>query len=293
MPPSLTARARAAGARELENVRAALARAAAAIAAGGCETPRLDAEVLLAQVLGVRRERLHTDSRRELSAAEQDELAELVRRRARLREPIAYIVGRRAFRNIELLADARALVPRPETELLIECALSLPYGARVLDVGTGTGAVALALKSERSDLRVSASDVSGDALALAAENGARLRLEVAWLRADLLSGVPDEFDAILANLPYVADSERGNLAPEIVRHEPATALYGGPEGTELIAALAAQLRRRPGVRMAALEVGAEQARRVRDLLSAAGFARVRALRDLAGIDRVVIAEARI
>src|SRR5205085_157818 len=129
--------------------------------------------------------------------------------------------------HIELGVDRRALVPRPETELLVEAALGLPAGAHVLDLGTGSGAVALALKAERPDLQLAGSDVSEAALELARANGARLGLEVRWLRSDLLSGLADEFDAILANLPYVADSERPTLAPEILRHEPPEALFAG------------------------------------------------------------------
>jgi len=292
MPASLTARGPAAVGSELESVHATLSSAAAAIAAAGCETPRLDAEVLLAHVLEVRREHLHTNSRRELSAAQQGELAELVRRRAGLREPVAYIVGRRAFRNIELLADARALVPRPETELLVECALSLPCDARVLDLGTGGGAVALALASERPDLRVSASDISPAALELARANAARLGLEVRWLQADLLDGVPDEYEAIIANLPYVGERERASLAPEIVRHEPPIALSGGPDGLTMIRALLRQLRERPRVDFLALELGAGQAATVRALTARLGFRGVRYERDLAGIERVLVGEGR-
>jgi release factor glutamine methyltransferase len=160
----------------------------------------------------------------------------------------------------------------------------------VLDLGTGSGAVALALAHERPDLRVSASDVSADALALARANGERLGLDVRWLRADLLAGVPEEFDAILCNPPYVAAGERAALAPEIVRHEPASALFAGPDGLDAIRALADQLARRPSVRLAALEVGAGQARTVRELMRGAQFDAVRVVRDLAGIERVVVGE---
>jgi release factor glutamine methyltransferase len=273
-----------------ESVHAALARAAGEIAAAGCETPRLDAEVLLAHVLGCGRERLLIDAPMELGARERARLAQLVRRRADEREPVAYIIGRRAFRGIELLADARALVPRPETELLVEAALALPQRASVLDLGTGGGAVALALASERPDLRVSASDVSAEALELARANARRLGLEVRLLQADLLEGLQDEFDAILANLPYVGELESATLAPEIVLHEPPSALYGGPDGLAPIRALARELATRRRVRTVALEVGAGQARAVGGLLGEAGFHEVRVLRDLAGIERVLVGE---
>ena len=166
----------------------------------------------------------------------------------------------------------------------------MPRGARVLDVGTGSGAVALALKDERPDLLVSGSDLSADALALARANGERLGLDVAWLRADLLAGVPDEFDAILSNPPYVAESERASLAPEILRHEPSGALFAGSDGLDAIRALLAQAAPRGRVRTLALEVGAGQAPVVVDLVRAAGFPSVRSKRDLAGIERVVVGE---
>ena len=267
----------------------ALQGAITAIAAAGCETPRLDAEVLLADTLGVSRERLLTD--RELSVAGPAVRAfqDAVRRRAVEREPVAYITGRRAFRHIELRVDRRALIPRPETELLVEAGLALPQGAAVLDLCTGSGAVALALKHERPDLDVTGSDVSEAALGLARENAELLGLRVDWLQADLLDGVSDRFGAVLANPPYVAESERALLAPEIVRHEPAQALFAGPEGLDVFASLASQLRARERVETVALEVGDGQAERVAGLLGEAGFDSVRYEVDLGGITRVVIA----
>jgi len=272
------------------SVRDALDGAITAIAAAGCETPRLDAELLLANVLGVSRERLIVDRDLVVEGPAVRAFQNAVRRRAVEREPVAYIVGHRGFRRLEVAVDRRALIPRPETELLVEVALKLPRGARVLDVGTGSGAVALALKDERPDLLLSGSDLSEDALALARANGERLGLSVSWLRADLLAGVPDEFDAILSNPPYVAESERGSLAPEILRHEPAEALFSGPDGLGAIRALLAQVAPRGLVKMVALEVGAGQAETVSRLLSEMGFESVRRARDLAGIERIVVGE---
>ena len=274
------------------SARDALEGAITAIAAAGCETPRLDAELLLANVLGVARERLVTDRELTVEGAAVRAFQDAVRRRAVEREPVAYIIGRRGFRNLELAVDPRALIPRPETELLVEMALGLGYGAQVLDVGTGSGAVALALKDERPDLDVAGSDRSEPALELARSNGRRLGLEVRWLRADLLAGAADEFDAVLANLPYVAESERAALAPEISRHEPTDALFAGPDGLAAIGALLAQLAARERVDFVALEVGAGQAHAVEEMTRAAGFRAVRSQPDLAGVERVVLGEGR-
>ncbi len=265
----------------------ALEGAITAIAAAGCETPRLDAEVLLAHVLGVGRERLLLDRELLVAGPAVRDFQDAVRRRAVEREPVAYIVGARGFRRIELSVDRRALVPRPESELLVECGLALAPGARVLDVGTGSGAVALALKHERPDLDVAGSDLSDDALALARTNARRLELDVRFLHADLLDGAPSELDAVLANLPYVAERERASLAPEIVRHEPPGALFSGADGLDAIRALSRQLAARERPAFVALEVGAGQSAAVAELLHAAGFADVECIRDLAGIERVV------
>jgi release factor glutamine methyltransferase len=271
------------------SVREALDSAVIAIAAAGSQTPRLDAEVLLADALGVDRTALFVDPSREVTGPAVRAFQDAVRRRSAGREPVAYITGRRGFRHIELEVDARVLVPRPETELLVEVGVELlPRGARVVDVGTGSGAIALALKDERPDLAVIGTDVSADALAVARRNAARLGLEAAVeLRAgDLLAGV-GKTDAVLSNPPYVAVGERAALAPEIMRHEPPGALFAGEDGLDVIrrlvpAAVAA------GARLVAIEVGAGQAPAVGALMGAAGFARVQARRDLAGIERVVI-----
>jgi release factor glutamine methyltransferase len=271
------------------SVREALDSAVIAIAAAGSDTPRLDAEVLLAAALGVDRTALFIDPLREVTGPAVRAFQDAVRRRSAGREPVAYITGRRGFRHIELAVDARVLVPRPETELLVEVGVELlARGARVVDVGTGSGAVALALKDERPDLDVAGTDVSADALAVARGNAARLGLagDVAFVEGDLLAGV-GEVEAVLSNPPYVADGERAALAPEILRHEPAGALFASADGLDVIrrlvpAAVAA------GARLVAIEVGEGQAAAVGALMVQAGFADVRARRDLAGIERVVV-----
>jgi len=267
----------------------ALQGAITAITAAGCQTPRLDAEVLLAHVLGVRREQLIMDPALRVQGPAVRAYQDAVRRRAVGREPVAYIVGERGFRHLQIGVDRRALIPRPETELLVEAALGLPAGSRVLDICTGSGAVALAVKHERADLDVHGSDVSVQALALARENGARLGLDVAWHEADLLTGLGDAFDAVLANPPYVAERERSGLAPEITRHEPARALFAGEDGLDVIRPLMAQLAARPRARLVAVEFGEGQGARVADLARDAGFAELALQPDLAGIDRVLIA----
>lgn len=267
------------------SVRDALDSAVIAITASGSPTPRLDAELLLAHALGVDRATLFLDPEREVAGQAARTFQTLARRRAVEHAPIAYLLGRRAFRRLELAVDARVLIPRPETELLVEVGLELPRGARVVDVGTGSGAVALALKDERPDLDVVGTDVSADALAVARGNAARLGLEVSFAQGDLLAGFTAE--AVLANPPYVADGDP--LPPDIARHEPAWALRGGPDGLEVIRRLIPAAAGN-GARLLALEVGAGQAPAVAALGREAGFADVATRADLAGIERVVIAQ---
>ena len=264
-------------------IRDALSRATARLAAAGCETPRLDAEVLLAFALGVRRERLVMDATAGLDEVALSRFRALVGRRA-AREPVAYIVGAREFRRISVVVDRRVLIPRPESELLVEVGLSLPSGARVVDVGTGSGAVALALKDERPDLEVLGSDVDAGALVVAAGNAQRLGLAVRFLRADLLAGVPGRVDAVLANLPYVA--EGSELAPEIAFYEPRGALFAGPDGLACIRRLVPMLGEVP---VAALEIAHDQADAVASLMLGAGFHSMERSRDLAGHERVLVA----
>jgi release factor glutamine methyltransferase len=261
--------------------RDAVGAAADALAAAGCDTPRLDAEVLIADALGVDRGALVADPELAVPPGVARTIGERIRRRV-AREPVAYILGRRGFRRIELAVDRRVLIPRPETELLVEVALELPRGASVHEVGTGSGAVALALLDERSDLRVTASDLSPEAVAVASANAERLGLPLEPCVADGLP--PGDYDLVVANLPYVTDAEWGGLAPEIVRYEPRGALTSGPDGLGAIRSLIAQAS--SGTRLA-LEHGSDQGAAVRALVEAA-----ETRRDLAGHERVTVGNGR-
>jgi release factor glutamine methyltransferase len=269
------------------SVRDALDSALVALQAARVDSPRLDAEVLLAHALGVDRAALWLDPDRQVTGAAARWFRDAIRRRTIERVPVAYLVGRKGFRRLDLDVDPRVLVPRPETEHLVEALLDLPRGARVHDVGTGSGAVALALKDERPDLVVSASDVSQDALDVARANARRLRLDVAFSHADLLVGVDRHLDAIASNPPYVAEDYRAVMAPDVLRHEPHLALFAGAEGLNVIRPLVTQAAATTA-HVLALEVGAGQAPAVRALVAAAGFPEVEVVSDLAGIERVVI-----
>lgn len=271
-------------------VREALDSALIALTASGCDSPRLDAELLLADAMGVSRAAIVAGPERGLEPTQARRFQDHARRRAQ-REPVAYILGRKGFRRLELAVDARVLVPRPETEHLVEAALGLPEGARVVDVGTGSGAVALALADERPDLRVVGTDSSAGALAVARANAAALGLEVELLEGDLLTPVDGPVDAVVSNPPYVREAERLALAPEILRFEPPEALFAGPDGLDVLRRLAPAASA-SGARFAAFEVGAGQAPAVAELLRAAGFTAVETARDLAGIERVVIGRRR-
>ncbi len=266
------------------SVAAAVAHGRDLLAAAGCDTPRLDAELLLAQALGVGRERLVLDHDEPLADGPRSRYEVLLARRA-AREPVAYILGRREFRRITLAVDSRVLIPRPESELLVEVGLELPSGARVGDVGTGSGAIALALADERPDLVVVGFDIDPDAIAVARDNAVRLGLPVEFAVADLLG--EGAFDAVLANLPYVP---RGaSLAPEIARYEPPGALFAGIDGLDAVRRLvSAVAARTPRPALLALEIGPEQAAAVCRLVRDAGYPLVEARRDLAGRERVVV-----
>jgi release factor glutamine methyltransferase len=261
-------------------VREALDSAIIALSAAGCDTPRLDAEVLLASALGVDRGLLIAYPQRELTGEQARWFMDASRRR-REREPVAYIVGWKGFRRLDLQVDRRVLIPRPETEHLVEAALKLPQGARVVDVGTGSGAVALALKDERPDLRVFATDVSADALDVARANATRLGLDVTFVFGNLTAGL--EVDAVVSNPPYV--EQHASLMPEVARYEPPRALFGDIDGLAVIRRLVAEVK----APFLALEHGEGQGDAIAELARAAGFERVERVRDLAGIERVLVA----
>jgi release factor glutamine methyltransferase len=260
--------------------RDALDAAITSLDAAGCMSPRLDAELLVADGLGVGLEQLFIDPDMEIPPPAARMIAEHVRRRNE-REPVAYILGRKGFRNIELKVDRRALVPRPESELLVEAALDLPEGARVHDVGTGTGAIALALLDERPDLQVTASEVSREAADLARENAELLGLP---LEVEVVDGLPPgDYDLVIANLPYVRDDRWDELMPEINRYEPRVALTGGEDGLDAIRELVAAM---PSGTRVALEHADDQAEAVRDMLDEAV-----SYPDLASWDRITVGRA--
>ena len=256
-------------------VRDALGAALDALTAAGCDTPRLDAEVMIADALGVDRGALVADPDMAVPGSAARLIGKRVRRRI-AREPVAYILGRKGFRRIKLLVDRRVLIPRPETELLVEVGLELAPGSAVHDVGTGSGAVALALLDERPDLVVSASDASAGAVDVALANAARLELPLDVVVAPGLPGGSQGM--VLANLPYVREDEWSGLQPEIVRWEPREALVSGGDGLDAIRSLVAEA---PSGTRLALEHAPRQAEAVRALLREA-----ETLRDLAGRERV-------
>jgi release factor glutamine methyltransferase len=257
------------------------------LAEKGSETPRLDAELLLAHVLGVARIDLYLDLERPLAASELDAARALVSRRA-AREPLQYVIGEWGFRRLTLRVDRRALIPRPETETVVERCLALLAGReapRVLDVGTGSGAIALAIADEHPGARVSGIDVSGDALALARENAVQTGLDIELLERDVFQGLPEgPWELVVSNPPYVDPGDRATLQPEVRDWEPDTALFGR-DVTATVAAAAVDVLIDGGALV--LEVGDGQAQATAALLASLGYAEVRTTPDLAGRDRVV------
>lgn len=265
-----------------------LRRSTAYLAERGSPSARLDAELLLGHALGMERLRLYTDSERPLTAGELQQARELLARRGR-REPLSYITGTRAFRRLDLEVRAGVLVPRPETEALVEWAIEVaPAGGAVLDWGTGSGAIALALADEGDGLVVTAVDRSADALEVARANAHRLGLGVEFVESDGFAALPGRtFDLIVANPPYLSDEDLRE-APAELGFEPRGALVAGPTGLEDVARIVAEA---PAHLNAGgwllVEIGAGQAPAVEGLMADAGFSGIAARADLAGIARVV------
>ncbi|HET6173011.1 MAG TPA: peptide chain release factor N(5)-glutamine methyltransferase [Gaiellales bacterium] len=277
----------------MSTVRELLGRSRDYLEQKGVPSPKLDAEYLLAHVLAVPRLELYLDHDRPLEPAEVDRLRALVLRRGK-REPLAYVLGSWGFYGLELHCDDRALVPRPETEVLVDRCLALLDGTAepaIVDVGTGTGAIALALAARLPEASVTAIDLSPGALALAAENAALNGLgeRVELLEGDLLAPVAGRlFDLVVSNPPYVAAGEP--VDPEVEHFEPALAVYADDAGRAIHERLAAEARAvlRPGGRVV-VEVAEGQAPWLAEHLGKLGYQAVETKRDLRGIERVVSA----
>jgi release factor glutamine methyltransferase len=260
--------------------------------ARGIENPRLDAEVLVAHALKMDRTRVIIESMRPLDPAELGMLRELVKRR-RAREPIAYLRGEREFYGRSFRVDSRVLIPRPDTEALVDVALErtadLSLSMRLLDLCTGSGCVAITIARQRPTSRVIGTDISADALQVARENALRLgAYNVALRESDLFADVPERFDIVTANPPYIASSEVPTLMPDVRDFEPRLALDGGSDGLDLIRRIVDEAPghlERDGI--LATEVGAGEARAVRALFEAAGYREIRIDRDYGKIERVV------
>jgi release factor glutamine methyltransferase len=281
----------------------ALAAARQRLKEAGCEKARLDAEVLLAHALGVSRSWLYAHPERELLPEEAAAFESLVKRRAQ-HEPVAYLIGHRAFYGLDFSVDRRVLIPRPETEILVERAIEvlnwqrarfrqigITRTVKVADVGTGCGAIAVTLAVKCPDIHIYAIDISADALEVAAQNVWRYGVgdQVTLLQGDLLAPLPEPVDLITANLPYVPESDWAILAPDIVQYEPRLALDGGPDGLALIERLLAQAAvwlLPEGVIL--LEIGCEQGEVVRRrAFHYFPWATVEIIQDYAGLDRVI------
>ena len=275
-------------------------KAGAHLASKGIEQARLEAELLLAAVLGISRLDLYLQFDRPVDEGQLEQFRTHVRRRLK-REPLQYILGRTTFRKLELAVDSRVLIPRPETEVLVDHVLrwlkTQDQPRTILDLGTGSGAIALSVVKE-SDVTAVATDVSEEALAVARSNAVTLGLDQ---RIDFRAGdlwralsVGERFDAIVSNPPYVADADSATLQPEVGDWEPPRALYAGPRGLDMIEAIvggAADRTREGG--LLALEIGADQASAVRALLEQdTRYLNVQIHKDLAGRERVVLAETR-
>ncbi|MGE5272356.1 MAG: peptide chain release factor N(5)-glutamine methyltransferase [Verrucomicrobiota bacterium] len=276
------------GRRDAEGVTVAeaVAEAERRLAAAGVEAARVDAERLAEKALGVSRTELYLDPDRPLSTGESAELDRLLGRRAR-REPLAYVLGEWGFRRLTLKVDGRVLVPRPETEVVVQRCLDLLAGVpepAVLDVGTGSGAIALAIADEHPGARVTAVDVSADALELARENARVTGLEVAFQLADVRDGLEGTYDLVVSNPPYVSGEEIEELQPEVRDWEPRIATVGEDHTAVIVDGATSVLV--PGGHLV-LEVADGRADEVARFLRDRGYDGVRTGRDLTGRDRVV------
>lgn len=268
-------------------------------AARGVENPRLNAELLVGHGLGLGRMQLYLQFERPLTEVELEKIRPLVRRRGQ-REPLQYVIGETEFFGLMLKSDRRALIPRPETERLVELVVARPRAAaptRILDLGTGTGAIALALAKQYPEALVTGVDRSPEALALATENAVKTGLSerVTWCESDWFSGLPEEatFDLIVANPPYLSAAETAEAAPEVRDFEPHGALTSAePDGLGDLTQIVSGARRylREGG-LLALETGIAQHAALLAMAADAGFARTESVRDLAGRDRYVFAES--
>jgi len=273
--------------------------AAGHLASKGIDTARLDAELLLAEVLGLSRVELYTNYDRPLTPDEVDRYRELLRRRAR-REPVAYILGRKEFWSLEFAVDRRVLVPRPETETLVEEVLAFARSRpveRILDIGTGCGAVAVALAVELPACRVVATDASAAVLEVAPGNARRHGVadRIEFRLGDLFAAVAEgeRFDVVVSNPPYCREDELDGLEPEVRDWEPRPALAAGPDGMAVTGRIIDEAPRvlRPEGRLF-LEVGT-QAELVRRRLAERGWREIAVRADLAGRPRVVAAAAPV
>jgi release factor glutamine methyltransferase len=268
-------------------------------AARGVENPRLNAELLVGHGLGLKRMQLYLQFERLLSNAELETIRPLVRRRGQ-REPLQYIIGETEFHGLKLKTDRRALIPRPETEYLVELLvtrLSTTPPVRILDLGTGTGAIALALAKQFPDAHVTAVDSSAQALTLAAENAAanQLDLRVRFIESNWFSGLAagETFDLIVANPPYLSAQETAEASPEVRDHEPVAALTAA--GAEGIADLGVIISEAPrfltGGGLLALETGIAQHAALKELAARAGLSAMESRQDLTERDRYFFAIA--
>lgn len=289
--------------RQPDSVSAVLQWGADQLQSGGIASPRLEAELLLADAMAVRREQLHANDRNGVPTESRNRYMGYVHRRLR-REPHAYIVGKREFYKGEFNVSRAVLIPRPDTELLVETALQLVHGRkqrsqpiRILDVGTGSGAIAITLAGEIDDAEVIATDISPEALAVAEANAERLltpdqRQRLNLLQGDLFTPVADEtpFDLIVSNPPYIPSADLTTLQPEVRDYEPRLALDGGPDGLRVLARLIAEapaLLKSEGTLL--LECGHDQDHALTQLMQAGFPGSYCFRRDLASINRCLVA----